>query len=339
MANIFDMSSLKNAIEFLSGFTQMTTEDFKISIIDQIWDLVGKKDESNNLREMSYDIRAKRDLISYIPLREEIDSQMARVIILKHVEKIVEDLNIDYTKVKLSDIMLVFYHATSSIDNCNDASEIGLFPLDEMLSFRNSLTDFLNNYGISFDLDNGLIIKKTATGIIENEYKLNELTNLGFPSYLQKRFTNDCYINGVWCPYDHLEVFNQTDHYFNAPEFLKYVENIFTGTNLTRDWHFKKESYLLKCSIPLSDLDIQTVRTLKLGETYAEFIEAVYNDEVELKKYLVRLAFERLIEGVFLSNNIVHVKKHIPSDRIEIIPMEFVEGVGYIPKQNIKFLN
>ncbi|MDO5794808.1 MAG: hypothetical protein Q4Q00_11565, partial [Turicibacter sp.] len=88
-------------------------------------------------------------------------------------------------------------------------------------------------------------------------------------------------------------------------------------------------------SIPLRDLDIQSVRTLGLPFNEEEFLEAVYNDDIKLKKCLVRLAFERLIEGAFVDNknNIVHIKKHIPGSRIDIIPLVFIEGYGYIAKE------
>lgn len=334
---LFDMISLSSAIKFISSFTDVSDVEVTVRLVDEIWNIVGETDVSSYILQNSYNTGAKRNLLTSISCKNGISEEQAQEILLDEANSILKELDIDYSRVSLDDIILSFYHATSSIDNCSDIVEQGLFPLDKCLGLKNHLTDFLKEYGIFFDFDRKVVFKKTEVGFIEKEFQLDKLEFLGNSgNYLQQRFKNDCYINGVWCPFDHLGIFNQTSRYLNSPEFLKHIGIIFEQENLEWNWEKRKESYLLKCSIPLRDLDIQSVRTLGLPFNEEEFLEAVYTDDIKLKKCLVRLAFERLIEGAFADNknNIVHIKKHIPGNRIDFIPLVFIEGYGYISKED-----
>ena len=102
---LFDMISLSSAIKFISSFTDVSDVEVTVRLVDEIWNIVGETDVSSYILQNSYNTGAKRNLLTSISCKNGISEEQAQEILLDEADSILKELDIDYSRVSLDDII------------------------------------------------------------------------------------------------------------------------------------------------------------------------------------------------------------------------------------------
>ncbi len=176
----------------------------------------------------------------------EIESYMTSHIQNYDAMTLIKDLNIDVSILPFESLKLVGMHVTSNDDECDFIKRHGLSNLYAVLSTENSLTIFLKEHDISFDL-----LEKT----INYQGKIESLENPKFHLLHQKIFEDIA---------THIYLRVGDFGYYSAknqirPEILTLLADIYNDEKLLTYWDNDHHTYLIKFVEELSNFDLESL--------------------------------------------------------------------------------
>ncbi len=207
---IFDITNKDNSMNFLSNFTSIQREDI-LSFV------------KGNIIQTNICTDAKNVT----------------------ADNFCNTFNIDIEDLDVNDVMLCAIHYTTNNDENHSIKEFGLRDLQFALSNNTPLNNFLNEYGISFDIE-----KKTmlANG---NEYNI-EFVNYCADNPVTHIARKVYYDNQVSCFFYIEDINDYLGCVHLRPEILYNIDELLK-TDLSRKWYKSCKGYGIKFYAKISD--------------------------------------------------------------------------------------
>lgn len=207
---IFDITNKENSLNFLSEFTSIQRED----ILSFVKGNIIQTDICTDARNVTSD-------------------------------NFCNTFNINIENLDVNDVMLSAIHYTTNNDENQSIKEFGLRDLQFALSNDTPLNNFLNKYGISFDIE-----KKTmlANG---NEYNI-EYVNYCADNPVTHIARKVYYDNQVSCFFNIKDISDYLGYVHLRPEILFNIDELLK-TNLSQKWCELCKGYEIKFYGKVSD--------------------------------------------------------------------------------------
>ncbi|QSB09305.1 hypothetical protein [Lysinibacillus fusiformis] len=263
-----------------------------------------------------------KSLVDFLDLTEEEISDF--VLESTDVIEFLEAFNIEDEKLLEKDIDLVSLHSTASIDNCKSIKEKGIINLQDAVSQKNPIGDYLKNKDIQINIDekyilfkgNKLDISKETKGFCledEDEYR-NRVIH---------KFYGDFQINGFL---SHRNVLTYGGNTRKRPEILFDLARFLKDEKIELDWVKDKNNkhYIIKFKQPLNYYIYFTFEAdwdSEYGIT-KDNLEYLPNEiiEAKVKKWVIQKSLNIVKDGVYELYSYVNPKVKIePKDIMEII--------------------
>lgn len=237
-----------------------------------------------------------------------------------HIEEILHELQINLSTIDSSELKIIFYHATSTVEDSSEVENYGLLDLRKVLTLNTPLKRFLLENEIEIDFCNRTL-----------NYQGNELISFDNAKIDKtvRKLERDYQINGILCPTNCDEGYYIGEkHYIIYPEFLSTLDSEMK-TDLCEKWKKESKGLLIRCSVRLKD--IFSFYSIDFDRSSTE--GNLLNNEREILKNLFALAFSRVICGH--RESIINLKSGVeiqPKDLKVIGLKKIEERLEYFPE-------
>ncbi len=206
----FDIANKDNALEFLSQFTGISKEN----IIEFINDNIIQTDFCTDATKVN-------------------------------VNNLCRTFNIQLEDLDTKNVLLCAIHYTSNFDQCQSIKKFGLRDLQFALSHNTPLNNFLNTFGINFNIEKKSMI---ANG---NEYNI-EYVNYRADNPVTHIARKIYYDNQVSCFFYIEDINDYLGCVHLRPEILYNIDELLK-TDLSRKWYKSCKGYGIKFYAKISD--------------------------------------------------------------------------------------
>ncbi|TXL64050.1 hypothetical protein FHP05_10200 [Cerasibacillus terrae] len=268
-----------------------------------------------------------KSLLEFLSLNEEDVENIFNFVYLEStdVEDFLESFEIKDEHLFDKDVELVSLHSTTSIDKCKSIKELGIINLQEAVSEKTPLMNFLSAKEIHINVKEKYILYKG------NKIEIFEKTN-GFSLTDKEEYRNrvihkiygDFHINGFLC---HSNVVSYGGYTRDRPEILFDLAQFLSDPTIESDWvkNKDKEHFIIKFKQPLNNYKYWTFEVEYEDNYYGitkDNLDYLPNEviEVKVKRWLIQKSLYILRYGVYELFSYVHPKVKIePKDIIEIM--------------------
>lgn len=177
---------------------------------------------------------------------EEIKQYMEHHIQDYDASKLLETLNVDHSTLPFDTVQLVGMHVTSNDDQCAFIKQHGLSNLYAVLSTQNSLTAYLKEHQVVFDLlDKNISYQGKSESLSEPKFqRLKEKIYDDLSTHVYLRVGDFGYYSAK----------NQI-----RPEVLTLLAEIYNDDELLSYWDIDHQTYLIKFIEDLSNFDLASL--------------------------------------------------------------------------------
>ncbi|MBC5638695.1 hypothetical protein H8S33_18135 [Ornithinibacillus sp. BX22] len=268
-----------------------------------------------------------KSLLEFLSFNEEDVENIFDFVYLESTdaEDFLESFEIKDEHLFDKDVELVSLHSTTSIDKCKSIKELGIINLQDAVSRKTPLMNFLSEKEIHINVKEKYILYKG------NKIEIFEKTN-GFSLTDKEKFRNrvihkiygDFQINGFLC---HSNVVSYGGYTRDRPEILFDLAQFLSDPTIESDWvkNKDKEHFIIKFKQPLNNYKYWTFEVEYEDNYYGitkDNLNYLPNEviEVKVKRWLIQKSLYILRYGVYELFSYVHPKVNIePKDIIEIM--------------------
>lgn len=198
-----------------------------------------------------YDITNKQKALTTLSNWLNVESKSISRYLETHTknysaEDFVETMGIRLDEYDLKTLNIVGIHVTSNEDECHEIKQIGLLDLNQVLRKQTSLTNFLKEHHIEFDLDNHQInYNGKRVSLLDHSMKV-----------LYQKIYQENQIHAF---------FRVGDFGYHSakmiirPEILTMLAHLFDDQQLLYFWDLNNETFVIKFSVPIDEVDLSSI--------------------------------------------------------------------------------
>lgn len=185
--------------------------------------------------------------------------------------------------IDISDLRIVAFHITGSLDECKEVKENGLVDLQKVLSNDTTLSRELKKAGVQVDIANKLVSCDNNSYVLDTE-------SSGALLFVSNRLLNDYCVNGFFFNDD---IFSYGNMVYKRPEFLMNIGELFPKVrSLDELWKRKSKSYKINFYATVEQIAEFTFElSNEFDPPYRDW--SILSDDMKIKKWLLSHALER----------------------------------------------